>query len=691
MALLILASGWGRLNNMFGKKKNPQQNATENQDLAQNADDFEYVQLDASIHEQKFNTKPTTFFSDAVKRFVKSRSSVVGAVILVIIIGMAIIVPMADRNNIINDVKSSQYLPPKWFDVNANGFMDGTGYVSDVTLDPDTKLPAASLDEDGVKTTSFSYFPKAVLGSITTRVSYVDALTPMIKAYGRGGSVSFTNNDLTTTGVIASPSFTYDMSDDLSLTAVFNGEGMAKLNSKLPLYTPYLLADLDGTSKYTTAIPLASATSEYSNLLLHGVTGIISADASYVASKKPATFKALFAFALNNAQDSQEIPSLLIKSVTATASKMDVASVSFADATQMLSSSSPYSSFSNGKTSVYQSENLLGSFRYDYYEGAFGEDEFKFDKDLIQKFIAKGWMTYTFNDHLLNGTYPAGEFALTEAGETYCPIRSVSTEFYSKYKDQVTLNVTGVRSRYRYDYYQGWIPSCAYQKYVFGTNDQGFDFFKVIFSGLLTSLELGFLSAVINIIVGLIWGSISGYFGGITDLIMERVTEILGGIPWIVMMTLIILREGSNFWTFLLALCLTGWMGVAGLTRSQFYRYKGREYVLASRTLGASDARLIFKHILPNGIGTIVTSTAFMIPGVIFSEATISYLLPGALSFKGGTSFGVTLARAQGSIQTHPYLIISASIVMMLIMISFNLFGNGLRDAFNPSLKGEND
>jgi ABC-type dipeptide/oligopeptide/nickel transport system permease subunit len=114
------------------------------------------------------------------------------------------------------------------------------------------------------------------------------------------------------------------------------------------------------------------------------------------------------------------------------------------------------------------------------------------------------------------------------------------------------------------------------------------------------------------------------------------------------MMTLIILLMGSNFLDLLIGPLFNGLDGRGRLTRSQFYRYKGREYVLASRTLGASDARLIFKHILPNGIGTIVTSTAFMIPGVIFSEATISYLLPGALSFKGGTSFGVTLARAQG-------------------------------------------
>jgi oligopeptide transport system permease protein len=246
-------------------------------------------------------------------------------------------------------------------------------------------------------------------------------------------------------------------------------------------------------------------------------------------------------------------------------------------------------------------------------------------------------------------------------------------------------------SLYRWDYYSGYINKCEYPHYIFGTTANGNDFFKIVFSGLFTSLALGVMTALINITVGVIWGAVSGYFGGWTDILLERLVEILGGMPWIVMMTLIILLLGSNFWTFLLALCITGWMGVAEETRSQFYRYKGREYVLASRTLGANDWRLIFRHILPNGIGTIVTSVALIIPSVIFSEATISYLLPGTLQFSGSQSFGVTLETAQGEIGQHPYMIISASIIMVLLMISFNLFGNGLRDAFNPSLKGSDE
>ena len=152
-----------------------------------------------------------------------------------------------------------------------------------------------------------------------------------------------------------------------------------------------------------------------------------------------------------------------------------------------------------------------------------------------------------------------------------------------------------------------------------------------------------------------------------------------------VMITLIILNFGSSFWTFAMALCLTGWMGTAARTRTQFYRFKGREYILASRTLGSSDIRLIFKHILPNAMGTIITSAVLMIPSVIFSEASVAYLGIGLAEMD---SLGVILANNQQYISTNPTLIVFPSAVMALIMISFNLFGNGLRDAFNPSLKG---
>ena len=120
----------------------------------------------------------------------------------------------------------------------------------------------------------------------------------------------------------------------------------------------------------------------------------------------------------------------------------------------------------------------------------------------------------------------------------------------------------------------------------------------------------------------------------------------------------------------------------------QFYRFKNQEYVLVARTLGARDSRVMFKHIFPNSIGTIITGAVLTIPGVIFSESTLSYLGIINLQTSALTSVGTMLSQGQGYLQTFPHIILFPAIFISLLMISFNLFGNGLRDAFNPSLRG---
>jgi len=133
---------------------------------------------------------------------------------------------------------------------------------------------------------------------------------------------------------------------------------------------------------------------------------------------------------------------------------------------------------------------------------------------------------------------------------------------------------------------------------------------------------------------------------------------------------------------------LTGWISVAYRVRTQFYRFKNQEYVLAARTLGARDGRLMFKHIFPNALGTIITSSILIIPTTILSETTLSYL--GIVNFQGATStsLGTMLANGKEYLSTDPHIIAMPAIAISLLMISFNLFGNGLRDAFNPSLRG---
>ena len=136
---------------------------------------------------------------------------------------------------------------------------------------------------------------------------------------------------------------------------------------------------------------------------------------------------------------------------------------------------------------------------------------------------------------------------------------------------------------------------------------------------------------------------------------------------------------------------LTGWIGMAGRTRMQFYRFKNQEYVLAARTLGAKDTRIMFKHIFPNSLGTIVTSCVLVIPSVIFSESSLTYLGIVNLESSTITSVGTMLANGKVTLHTYPHVILFPAIFISLLMITFNLFGNGLRDAFNPSLRGAED
>lgn len=315
------------------------------------------------------------------------------------------------------------------------------------------------------------------------------------------------------------------------------------------------------------------------------------------------------------------------------------------------------------KKTIYEKDGVtLVDFIYDDYEAHFGEKVTTLDWIYINRYINSGWCEFSDN------TDPKTFKILDDQ----CPVREIqSIDADGKY---VVL-----LSQYRFLGYKS-APT-----FLFGTNEQGRDIFKLAFSGLFKSLFFAMLVAAICFVFGLIWGSISGYFGGNVDLFMERFTDILGGVPMIVVVTLCSLHLGDSLPVFGLALCLTGWMGTAARTRTQFYRFKGREYVLASRTLGASDIRLIFRHILPNALGTIVTSTVLMIPSLIFTEASLSYL---GLGLQGGDSFGTILSDNQKFLTSYPMLIIFPSIVIALLMISFNLFGNGLRDALNPSLKG---
>ena len=238
-----------------------------------------------------------------------------------------------------------------------------------------------------------------------------------------------------------------------------------------------------------------------------------------------------------------------------------------------------------------------------------------------------------------------------------------------------------------YIYKNGREPS-----YIFGTNVMGQDLFGAVGVGGSFSLLFALAVSAINLFVGAVYGAVQGYYGGVADLVMDRITDILSGVPFTVVAALFQLHLAQRVGivpSFLFAFVLTGWIGIASLTRKQFYRFKGREYVLAARTLGASDRRLMFRHIFPNSLGTLVTACALVIPTTISAETTLSYLGIVNLSDLVGTSLGTLLSQWQTAMTTSPHAMLFPALFFSLLLISFNLFGNGLRDAFNPSTRGE--
>ena len=247
---------------------------------------------------------------------------------------------------------------------------------------------------------------------------------------------------------------------------------------------------------------------------------------------------------------------------------------------------------------------------------------------------------------------------------------------------------------YKYMHMEVYKDGITEPFFIFGsTNINGQDLFTCLACGARFSFILAISVALVNLLVGAIYGAIEGYYGGKADLIMERIVEILGAVPFMIVITLLKYHMGTTSQALIMfiAFFLTGWIGIAGTVRMQFYRYKNQEYVLASRTLGAKDSRIMFKHIFPNAIGTMITSCVLIIPGMIFSETSLSYL--GIINLNDGnlTSVGTLLNNGADVLTSYPHIVAFPAVFISLLMLSFNLFGNGLRDAFNPSLRGSEE
>ncbi len=221
--------------------------------------------------------------------------------------------------------------------------------------------------------------------------------------------------------------------------------------------------------------------------------------------------------------------------------------------------------------------------------------------------------------------------------------------------------------------------------YWFGTDGLGRDMFARVWEGTQVSLFIAFMAALIDMVIGVAYGGISGYYGGRVDDVMQRIVEILIGIPNLVIVILMIMFMDPGITAIIIAITITGWIGMSRVVRAQVLKYKNQEFVLASRTLGASNNRIITKHILPNVVSIIVINTMFTIPSAIFFEAFLSFiglgLQPPAASLGTLINDGVKLLKFQ------PHILVFPAVIISLLMLSFNLLGDGLRDALDPKMK----
>ena len=234
-----------------------------------------------------------------------------------------------------------------------------------------------------------------------------------------------------------------------------------------------------------------------------------------------------------------------------------------------------------------------------------------------------------------------------------------------------------------------------YYKYIgaddlyfwFGTDALGRDVWTRLWRGARVSLIIALVAVLSDVAIGIVYGAIAGYYGGTVDLVMMRICEIVNAFPNVVVCTMFILIFGSGMKSMILALMARGWVGTARMIRTQFLRFRGREYVMAARTMGVPDRALIFRHILPNSIGPIITRTMVSIPSAIFTESFLAYIGLGLAPPE--PSIGTMLAAGKTVLLQYPHLTLFPALVISALMIAFNLFGNGLRDALDPTQRGQ--
>lgn len=218
--------------------------------------------------------------------------------------------------------------------------------------------------------------------------------------------------------------------------------------------------------------------------------------------------------------------------------------------------------------------------------------------------------------------------------------------------------------------------------FIFGTDDLGRDLWARTWHGARISLIIAFVTIFIEVLIGMTYGLISGYLGGTTDVIMQRITEIINSVPTIVIIAVLATIIPKGMILVIVALILTEWIGMNKITRAQTLKIKEMEYIMASKTLGTRTRVIIFREILPNTIGPIITQIMFSIPAAIFTEAFLSFIGVGIVP--PDCSLGSLISEGFANILLYPYQMLFPIVVLALLMLGFNALGEGFKEALMP-------
>jgi len=624
---------------------------------------FVLVQENERLHDVKLKTKQLTYFQDAMVRFTRNKYNVTATIILGFFILLSIFVPILTPKNLYLQTNSSlTALPPRIPLLEKIGFADGTKQfknqpINYATIDPETGL--------GYPTTGF----QADYIIFDSLVNHEVIGTDRSAEFRGGTNELFIDAGRAAYAIVNTAGTTFQAGYTIVIDVnEIVGSGTVKV---------YLSTQPNGTSFDTWGDIIYLGSFDTAGVqVINPMTTLSSGASGYLvvkyelpeASVDGAQYVSLNSITVNNAGDvavsSYEGYPLAMWNLFV----IDSAS-------------------ENGRYVRKNAVMITADFRYNLYSALFADKQSILGEGQYNELLAA-------NPGMAESIVPDPENPdAWTFGEGYPLVSVLDVEVKSIPGTGITT--TNYIVLMDGSYALGFADT---PYFLFGTDVFGRDLFALVWLGLRTSLLLGFMSAVVNIVIGVIWGAFSAYYGGQVDILMERFVDIWGSFPQITMISIITVLIGPGFEALFIFLVYDGWIGPAHVTRSQFYRYKGREYVLAARTLGASDSRIIFKHILPNALGTIVTRVILSIPAVIFLEVNLSFLgfgIGNGQTFNigpislTGSSIGVILNDGQQQIYAgNLWLIIAPTIVVSVLMICFNMFGNALRDALNPQLRG---